>query len=324
MRHFLKETDFSRAEMAQIFKDAAALKKGRNSKSAPRPLNHQSWGLIFFKKSTRTRVSFQVGVWELGGHPLVLNADDLQLSRGETEADTARVLSRFLHGVVIRCFEHSTLETFAREGTLPVVNALSDFLHPCQSYTDLFTLTERWTKKGADPMRSLKGKTLAFFGDTACNMGNSLALAGAYAGMNVVLCGPKGFEPKADFMALLKAEKLEKYIRFTTDPKEAAKGADVLYTDVWVSMGMEGEEAVRIKKMKPYTITKELLDIAGPKALFMHCLPAHAGMEVTQEVLDDPRCIVYDQAENRLHTQKAILQMLAKVNGRTKNKKARK
>ncbi len=319
MRHFLKETDFSRAEMAQIFKEAAALKKGRNGKKIPLPLDRQSWGLIFFKKSTRTRVSFQVGVWELGGHPLVLAADDLQLSRGETEADTARVLSRFLHGVVIRCFGHATLETFVKEGTMPVVNALSDFLHPCQSYTDLFTMSERWMKKGQDPLKSLKGKTLAFFGDTACNMGNSLALAGAYAGMNVVLCGPKGFEPTPEFMKLLKAEGLEKFVRFTTDPADAAKGADVLYTDVWVSMGMEDEAAGRIKKMKPYAITKKLLDIAGPKALFMHCLPAHAGMEVTQEVLDDPRSIVYDQAENRLHTQKAILQALAKV-----NKKARK
>lgn len=321
MRHFLKETDFSKAEMAKIFADAAALKQGRGGKRAPKPLAEQSWGLIFFKKSTRTRVSFQVGVWELGGRPLVLNADELQLSRGETEADTARVLARFLHGLVIRCFSHQTLETFAKEGNRPVVNALSDFLHPCQSYTDLFTLTERWAKPGKDRFASLKGKTLAFFGDTACNMANSLALAGAYAGMNVVLAGPKGFEPTAEFMALLKKEGLEKNVRFTTDARDAAKGADVLYTDVWVSMGKEGEENGRIAKMRPYAITKELLDLAGPKAIFMHCLPAHAGMEVTQEVLDDKRSVIYDQAENRLHVQKAILNALAKLNA---SKKARK
>ncbi len=320
MRHFLKETDFSRAEMAAIFKSAAALKKGRASKRVPKPLSEQSWGLIFFKKSTRTRVSFQVGVWELGGHPLVLNADDLQLTRGETEADTARVLSRFLHGVVIRSFGHETLETFVKEGSVPVVNALSDFLHPCQSYTDLFTMAERWAKKGGDLMGSLKGKTLAFFGDTACNMANSLALAGAYAGMKVVLCGPKGFEPTKKFTDLLKSYKLEKQVRFTTDPADAAKGADVLYTDVWVSMGMEGDEKRRIKQMRPYTVTKKLLDIAGKNALFMHCLPAHAGLEVTQQVLDDKRSIVYDQAENRLHTQKAILSALAACNKKAKRK----
>ena len=314
MRHFLKETDFSRAEMASIFKNAAALKKGRGKTGAPKPLARQSWGLIFFKKSTRTRVSFQVGVNELGGNPLVLDADDLQLSRGETEADTARVLSRFLHGVVIRCFAHATLETFVREGSMPVVNALSDFLHPCQSYADLFTMSERWGKRGQSPLESLKGRTLAFFGDTACNMGNSLALAGAYAGMNVTLCGPKGFESSKTFAALLAQEGLTDRVRFTTDPEDAAKGADVLYTDVWVSMGMEKEAARRIRTMRPYAITKKLIDLAGKNALFMHCLPAHAGMEVTQEVLDDPRSIVYDQAENRLHMQKAILNALAALN----------
>ena len=239
MRHFLKETDLSPAETAQVFAAAAALKAGRG-RTAGDALAHQSWGLMFFKKSTRTRVSFQVGVHELGGQPVMLNADDLQLSRGETVADTARVLSRYLHGMVIRCHEHALLEEFAQRGTMPVVNALSDFLHPCQFLTDMFTLAERFAPgRPQDYAASLKGRKVAFLGDTACNMANSFVLGGAALGVQVALAGPAGYEPGAEIRAQLKRDGLAESFTFSTDPAAAVKGADMVYTDVWVSIGME-------------------------------------------------------------------------------------
>ncbi|MDR2844682.1 MAG: ornithine carbamoyltransferase [Puniceicoccales bacterium] len=312
MRHFLKETDFTPDEIARIFATAAAMKKERAQRPAVsptrQPLTRQSWGLLFFKKSTRTRVSFQVGVHELGAQPIMLNADELQLSRGETTADTARVLSRYLHGLVIRCYEHSLLEDFAANGTVPIVNALSDYLHPCQIYTDLFTLAERWN--GGDPARSLeslKGRKIAFFGDTACNMANSFILAGAHLGIEIALAGPTGYAPGAQIRNQLKLDHLTPTWEYTTDPLAAARGADAIYTDVWVSMGMETEKADRLRQMSPYQVTSDLLRAAKPGAFFMHCLPAHVGEEVAQEVLDGPASIIFDQAENRLHTQKAIL-----------------
>ncbi len=306
MRHFLKETDFQPAEVAEIFALAADLKKNRGREPG-RKLATQSWGLLFFKKSTRTRVSFQVGVHELGGQPVLLSADDMQIARGETIADTAKVLSRFCHGLVIRAYGHDVVEEFAREGTVPVVNALTDFLHPCQIYSDAFTLAERWAKDGKDLFGSLRGRKLAFFGDTACNMANSWILGGALFGMKIALAGPKEFAPGPEIRALLKKEGLAETFTFTTDPVEAARDADVLYTDVWVSMGKEKEEEERIATMKPYAVTEALMRVAKPDAYFMHCLPAHPGLEVTREVLDHPRSIIFDQAENRLHAQKAIL-----------------
>jgi ornithine carbamoyltransferase len=314
MRHFLKETDLSPAETAQVFAAAAALKAARG-KSAGVALAHQSWGLMFFKKSTRTRVSFQVGVHELGGQPVMLNADDLQISRGETVADTARVLSRYLHGMVIRCHEHSLLAEFARCGTMPIVNALSDFLHPCQFMTDMFTLAERYSPGRPEQYAaSLKGKKVAFLGDTACNMANSWILGANLFGMKISLSGPAEFAPGAELKAQLQREGFpaDSY-QFTTDPYQAVKDADVVYTDVWVSMGKEDEKAERIRQMSPYAVTAKLFAAAKPDALFMHCLPAHPGEEVEQAVLDNPRSIIFDQAENRLHTQKAIMAVLAKA-----------
>jgi len=308
MKHFLNETDIPADDLDGVFSHAARLKQQRGRFGAD-ALHGQSWGLMFFKKSTRTRVSFHVGVAELGGTPITLNSDDLQISRGETIADTARVLSRYLHGLVIRCYEHAMLEEFAATGTIPIVNALSDFLHPCQIYSDAFTLAERWSE-GGDMLGALAGKKVVFFGDTACNVANSWLLGGNHFGMEVVLCGPKGFEPSAEIAAAVK--KHGGHFTFTTDPKVAAQGADVLYTDVWVSMGKEAEEKGRLEKLKPYAVTRELMNLAKPGACFMHCLPAHPGLEVTQEVLDDPRCIIFDQAENRLHMQKAILEWLVK------------
>jgi len=312
MKHFIKETDFSHAELGELFALAANFKRLRKRHTPP-ALDRQSWGLLFFKKSTRTRVSFQVGVHELGGQPLMLNADDLQLSRGETVADTAKVLSRYIDGLVIRCFDHSLLEEFAETGTIPVVNALTDLLHPCQLYTDLFTLAERWAGD-ADLPGALRGRKVAFFGDTACNVANSWILGGALFGLEIALAGPKGFEPGEDVRQLLKEAGLAESFVFTHDPREAAEGADCLYTDVWVSMGKEEEAKQRVVQLNPYQVTKELLDAANPGACFMHCLPAHPGVEVAQEVLDDGRSIIFDQAENRLHMQKAILAALAQAN----------
>ncbi|MDR2863911.1 MAG: ornithine carbamoyltransferase [Puniceicoccales bacterium] len=312
MRHFLKETDFTREEIAGVFATAAAMKRDRGRCSSAQPLARQSWGLLFFKKSTRTRVSFQVGVHELGGQPVMLNADELQLSRGESAADTARVLSRYLHGLVLRCYSHSLLEEFAQVGSVPVVNALSDYLHPCQIYTDFFTLAERWS--GGNPDRyleSLKGRKIAFLGDTACNMANSFILGGALLGVEVVLAGPEDYEPGGEIRTQLKSDGLAPTWSFTTDPVAAVRGADMVYTDVWVSMGMEAEKAERLRQMQPYQVNTGLMRAAKPEALFMHCLPAHAGEEVAQEVLDSPASIIFDQAENRLHTQKAILAHLA-------------
>jgi len=323
IKHFLKETDFTPREAAGVLALARELKqkrgkRGRGAAKPSLPLQGQSWALIFSKSSTRTRVSFEVGIHELGGNPLFLNKNDIQLGRGESVADTARVLSRMIHGLVVRTYAHSEVEQLAAVGNIPVINALTDFLHPCQIYADAFTLAERWAPKnakGGDLFASLRGRKIAFLGDTACNMANSWILGANLFGMEISLGGPKGFEPSAEFNALLAAESkrlgLPGIYHFTTDPREAVKNADVVYTDVWVSMGKEAEAAERIKTMSPYSVTAKLFAAAKRDAWFMHCLPAYVGKEVTQEVLDNPRSIVFDEAENRLHAQKAIMATLA-------------
>ena len=315
MKHFLKETDFARSELPKLFALARELKRKRGQRGVPTPLKGQTWAMIFSKSSTRTRVSFEVGIHELGGNPLFLNKNDIQLGRGESVEDTARVLSRFVHGLVVRTFNHGEVERLAAAGTVPVINALTDFLHPCQIYTDAFTMAERWARgtTGAKLFDSLRGRKIAFLGDTACNMANSWILGANLFGMKISLTGPKGFEPSAEFNAQLAKEKFPSggSYQFTTDPLEAVRGADVVYTDVWVSMGKEEETKERIRLMSPYAVTGKIFAAAKPDALFMHCLPAHAGEEVMQEVLDNPRSIIFDQAENRLHMQKAILATLA-------------
>ncbi len=310
MKHFLKETDFKPHEVAEVFALARKLKAER-AHETPDVLKRQTWALIFSKSSTRTRVSFEVGVHELGGNPLFLNKNDIQLGRGESVEDTAKVLSRFVHGLIVRTYEHSEVERLAASGTIPVINALTDFLHPCQIYTDAFTMAERWAPKGGDLFASLKGRKIAFLGDTACNMANSWILGAALFGMKISLSGPKGFAPGPEIDALLKQEGFAKNYHYTTDPFEAVKDADVVYTDVWVSMGKEDEKKERIALMSSYAVTPELFAAAKPDAWFMHCLPAHPGEEVSQEVLDNPRSIIFDQAENRLHVQKAIMATLA-------------
>lgn len=309
MKHFLKSTDFKDYEVEEVLSLAKQFKKFRG-KHVPPVLDKQSWAMLFFKSSTRTRVSFEVGIQELGGNALYLNNNDVQISRGETIADTAKVLSRYLHGIVIRCYDHSLLEEFARNGSIPVVNALSDFLHPCQIYADAFTMTERWSKED-NLLESLKGKKIAFLGDTTCNMANSWMLGGALFGMEVALAGPDGFEPGKKIKDTITQDGLKPTWTFYNDPFQAVKDADVVYTDVWVSMGMEAEKEERLKSMKPYQVTQKIMDTAKPGAVFLHCLPAHSGEEVTQEVLDSPASIIFDQAENRLHIQKAILAVLA-------------
>lgn len=310
MKHFLKETDFTPSEVSAIFANARDLKAGRG-RTTLTVLQHQTWALIFSKSSTRTRVSFEVGVHELGGNPLFLNKNDIQLGRGESIEDTAKVLSRFVHGLIVRTYDHAEVERLAAAGTVPVINALTDFLHPCQIYTDAFTMAERWAPRGGDMLASLRGRKIAFLGDTACNMANSWILGANLFGMKISLAGPKGFEPSAEFNALLEREGFGGGYHFTTDAFEAVKDADVVYTDVWVSMGKEEETRQRLALMAPYTVSAELFAAAKPDALFMHCLPAHAGEEVQQAVLDNPRSIIFDQAENRLHVQKAIMAALA-------------
>lgn len=312
MRHFLKETDFTRTEAAQLLGLAARLKRDRGSHE--KPLAGQTWAMIFSKSSTRTRVSFEVGIHELGGNPLFLNRNDIQLGRGETVSDTARVLSRFVHGLVVRTFEQAEVQELADTGSIPVINALTDLLHPCQIFADMFTLAERWSK-GGDLVDSLRGKKIAFVGDRGCNVANSWIMGANLFGMKISLAGPAGFDAAPEFNQLLAKEGFANGYEFTTDAYAAVKDADVVYTDVWVSMGKEEETAERIRVMSPFQVDSKLMAAAKPGALFMHCLPAHAGQEVTQEVLDSAASIIFDQAENRLHMQKAIMATLARARG---------
>lgn len=312
MKHFLKETDLTPREAAAVFAQAASFKKSRGRKTAP-VLSRQTWAMIFAKSSTRTRVSFEVGIHELGGNPLFLNKNDIQLGRGESIEDTAKVLSRYVHGLVVRTFDHSDVVKLAQHSSVPVINALTDLLHPCQMYSDAFTLAERWAGKSKNLLGSLKGRKIAFVGDTACNMASSWVLGANHFGMKIAVAGPKGFQPSPAFDAFLASEGFEDAYEFTTDPLEAVRGADVVYTDVWVSMGKEADSARRLKLLAPYAVTSKLLAAAKPNAYFMHCLPAYPGKEVTREVLDSSRSIIFDQAENRLHMQKAIMAYLAKA-----------
>jgi ornithine carbamoyltransferase len=309
MKHFLKETDFKAHELPKLFALARDLKKerGRGNSSV---LAGETWAMIFSKSSTRTRVSFEVGIHELGGNPLFLNKNDIQLGRGESVEDTAKVLSRFVHGLIVRTFDHNEVERLAASGNVPVINALTDFLHPCQIYTDAFTAAERWAGTSGDLVGSLRGRKIAFLGDTACNMANSWILGANLFGMKISLAGPVEFAPSREFNALLKTEGFGGGYEFSQDPIEAVRDADIVYTDVWVSMGKEEESAARIRQMRPYAVTAKVFAAAKPDALFMHCLPAHAGEEVDQAVLDNPRSIIFDEAENRLHMQKAIMASL--------------
>ena len=259
------------------------------------PLAGKSIGLIFAKSSTRTRVSFEVGVGELGGRPLYLDQSKMQVGRGETIGDTAQVLSRYLHGIVIRTFSHEGVEELARVATIPVINALTDDFHPCQILADLMTIKE-YSGRIDQSIR------MAFYGDGRSNIANSLVLAAKLTGMELVIASPE--KPNLELAGNAANVTWEK------DPVKAAEGVDYFYTDVWVSMGFEEERARRMKIFAPYQVNEKLFDVAKPEAKFLHCLPAHRGEEVSAGVLDSPRSIVFDEAENRLHVQKAVMSML--------------
>ncbi len=297
-RDFLSVDDLTPAELSALL-DLAAELKASPERYADR-LRGRSVAMIFEKPSTRTRVSFDVGIAELGGHPVALSAGELQLGRGETIEDTGRVLSRYVDAIVLRTFEQERLEVLAGAASVPVVNALSDFEHPCQCLADLLTIRER---KGG-----LAGRTLAYLGD-GNNVTHSLLLGGSKVGMRVRVATPPGFEPIPLVVNRAREIALETggSVEVTNDPVEAARGADVLYTDVWASMGQEAEADERALVFPAYRIDQKAVDLAAPDAIVMHCLPAHRGQEITDEVIDGPRSVVWDQAENRLHTQKALL-----------------
>lgn len=267
-------------------------------------LKGRSIAMIFEKPSTRTRVSFDIAAWQLGARALYLGWRDLQLGRGETIADTARVLSRYVDGIVARVKEHRKVEELARYSRVPVINGLSDLSHPVQALGDYMTILE---VKG-----ELKGVKLAFIGDGGDNVLHSLLVAGAKLGVDIVIATPKQLQPDPRILeaALKAAEESGSEIRIVEDPYEAVAGADVVYTDVWVSMGQEEAREAKVRLLQPYQVNVKLMEAAGSEALFMHCLPAHRGEEVTDEVIDGPQSIVWDQAENRLHIQKAILSAL--------------
>ncbi|WP_317231612.1 ornithine carbamoyltransferase [Clavibacter capsici] len=298
-RHFLRDDDLSPAEQAEVLDLAVQLKRERWSE---RPLaGPQTVAVIFDKSSTRTRVSFAVGIADLGGVPLIISTASSQLGGKETASDTARVLERQVAAMVWRTYGQAGLEEMAAGTTVPVVNALSDDFHPCQLLADLLTIREH----RGDPA----GQTLTFLGDGACNMAQSYLLAGATAGMHVRIAAPAGYVPSADVVA--DAERIAAStggsVRVLTDPVEAVTGADVVVTDTWVSMGREEEKAVRLAELGAYQVTTELMAHAVDDAIFLHCLPADREYEVASEVIDGPRSVVWDEAENRLHAQKALL-----------------
>lgn len=288
-------------EMEEILELAAELKAMQKAGVQHHLLEGKTLGMIFEKSSTRTRVSFETGMYQLGGQALFLSNRDLQIGRGEPIEDTARVLSRYLDGIMIRTFGHDKLVEFAKWADVPVINALTDLLHPCQVLADMLTIREHLGK-------NLKGLKLAYIGD-GNNMTNSLMYGCAKMGMNFVAATPKGYEPDAEVVKNAKADAKATgaKIVLTNDVKEAAKDADVLYTDVWVSMGEEEEREKRLKDLAGYQINKELLKKAGKRAVVMHCLPAHRGEEITADVFEDNADVIFDEAENRLHAQKAVL-----------------
>ncbi|MDV7197198.1 ornithine carbamoyltransferase [Rhodococcus kroppenstedtii] len=299
LRHFLRDDDLSPAEQAEILALAAELKKNPFSR---RPLEGpRGVGVIFEKNSTRTRFSFEMGVAQLGGHAVVVDGRSTQLGREETLQDTGRVLSRYVDAVVWRTFGQKRLEQMATGATVPIVNALSDEFHPCQVLADLQTIAER---KGRTA-----GLRLSYFGDGANNMAHSLVLGGVTAGMHVTVAAPEGFLPDADVVAAGEARAAETggSVTVTSDPIAAATDADVLVTDTWTSMGQENDGLDRIGPLRPFQVNEDLLARAASDVLVLHCLPAHRGEEITDAVLDGPHSGVWDEAENRLHAQKAVL-----------------
>jgi ornithine carbamoyltransferase len=295
MRHFLAIPDFTKNELDRLFDLAELMRAGGYQK---KPLNGQSLAMIFMKASTRTRVSFEVGCFQLGGHALFLSPRDVQLGRGEPIADTARVLSRYVNGIMIRTFAHAEVEELAAAGSVPVINGLTDLLHPCQVLADVLTVRQH--------LGGYEGKVVAWIGD-GNNMANSWINAAYRLGFTLRLACPEGYDPDAGILA--RAEQAAD-VRVVRDPREAAAEADVVTTDVWASMGQEEEQAQRARAFAGYVVDLALMRLAKPNAIFLHCLPAHRGEEVTADVIDGPQSRVWDEAENRLHIQKAIMATL--------------
>ena len=299
-KHLLTISDLTKNEIDAIFEKTSFFKERQIRRIPHNPLIDKSIGLIFDKASTRTRVSFEVAMHQLGGHAIFISHRDSQIGRGESIKDSARVLSRYVDGIVIRTFSHKIVEEFAKYSTVPIINGLTDLHHPCQVLTDVFTVIE---KKG-----SYKGLKIAWIGD-GNNMANSWIEAAARLGLDLVLACPEGYWPDKNILDRARKEAKSK-IEIVKEPKEAAKGADVLNTDVWASMGQEEEEEKRKKAFKGYQINSEVLKLAKKDAIVMHCLPAHREEEITDDVIEGPNSIVFDQAENRLHVQKVILEKL--------------
>lgn len=294
-------SDLSKGEISRLLDRADAFKeaRGRIESPAQAPLARKSVAMIFEKPSTRTRVSLEVAIRELGGHALNLSSDELQLGRGETVADTARVLSRFVHGITARVYSHDTVMQLAEHASVPVVNALSDWEHPLQILADLMTMRQRFGY--------LEGLKIAWIGD-GNNVCNSMILASAIMGMNIVAASPPGYQPTTGILE--QAKMLGGEPQIVVEAVKAAKGADVLVTDTWISMGNEAEEAERLRVFGKYQVNADLMREAAPGAIAMHCLPAHRGQEITDEVMDGPQSAVFDEAENRLHTSKAVLEWI--------------
>ncbi|HSK95319.1 MAG TPA: ornithine carbamoyltransferase [Euzebyales bacterium] len=299
-RHYLTVDDLSAGELLALLDRADEHRRDRRTRD---PLAGRTVGLLFEKPSTRTRVSFEVAVTELGGTPLVLSSRDLQLGRGETVADTARVLSRYVHALVVRTFAQERLEQLAAAGSIPIINALSDHSHPCQVLADLQTVRAR--------LGALAGVRLTYVGD-GNNVAHSLLRAGALTGMQVTVVTPPDHAPDPAVVAAATATARDAggSITLSTDPAVGVKDAQVVYTDVWASMGQEDEHAARVERFRGYQVNADLMRLAAPDAMVLHCLPAHRGEEITDEVIDGPRSAVWDQAENRLHAQKALLELL--------------
>ncbi|WP_263262796.1 ornithine carbamoyltransferase [Pseudomonas sp. RIT-PI-S] len=295
-RHFLSLMDFTPAELSGVIRRGIELKGLRKRGELHEPLKNRVLGMIFEKSSTRTRLSFEAGMIQLGGQAIFLSPRDTQLGRGEPVEDGAIVMSSMLDAVMIRTFAHATLTTFAAKSRVPVINGLSDDLHPCQLLADMQTFHEQ---RG-----SIQGKTVAWIGD-GNNMCNSYIEAAIQFDFQLRVACPEGYEPAERFLA-----QAGDRVKLVRDPREAARGAHLVSTDVWTSMGQEEQAEQRLARFSPYQVTRELLDIAAPDVLFMHCLPAHRGEEISHDLLDDPRAVAWEQAENRLHAQKALLEYL--------------
>ena len=300
MKHLLSIAELSAQQMADLIDLSEELKRNRTTNSGVYlPLAHQCWGLIFSKSSTRTRVSFEIGVRELGGAVTFFSDRDLQLGRGEPIEDTARVLGRMLHGCIIRTHDHDDIVRFAQLSKIPTINALDDDEHPCQILADLLTIKEK--------LQGWEGRKIIFAGDTNCNVARSWMWAADRLNFELVLAGPKEFHPSTHYMAHFKSGN----VRTEEDLAQAAKDADVLYTDAWVSMGKEEEAARRLDAFRPYQINQNIVALAKPGALVMHCLPAYRDKEITADVLESHEDTIFQEAENRLHAQKAVLVRLA-------------